>query len=88
MTESEGRRNDFQILRDILVAAQSGAIKTHIIYRANSNFNHVKGYLEQALTSGLLWEEGDRYHTTTKGEKFVASVFELELLLGCSYGSA
>lgn len=81
MTE-ERRRNDFQVMRDILVAASSGALKTHIIYHANSNFNHVKDYLTQALDAGLLREEGDRYYTTTKGERFVAQVFELELMLG------
>jgi len=88
MGESEGRRNDFQVLRDILVAAQSGALKTNIVYKANSNFKHVKGYLQQALDSGLLREDGDRYYTTDKGCEVVARVIELELLLRCSYGSA
>jgi predicted transcriptional regulator len=69
-------------MRYILVAASSGALKTHIVYHANSNFKHIQGYLRQALKSGLLREEGDRYYTTTKGEKFVARVFDLELILG------
>jgi len=88
MTETKPNRNDFQVLRDILVAAQSGALKTNIVYKANSNFRHVKGYLQQALDSGLLREEGERYYTTEKGCEFVARVIELELLLGCTYGSA
>jgi len=88
MGETKPYRNDFQVLRDILVAAQSGALKTNLIYRANSNFQHIKGYLKQALDSGLLREEGDRYYTTDKGCEFVARVIELELLLGCGYGGA
>jgi predicted transcriptional regulator len=81
LTETEIRRNNWQVLKDILVAAQAGALKTHLVYRANSNFRELKDYLAWAIAKELLREEGDRYWTTTKGEQFVAGVLSLELMI-------
>jgi len=81
LTENEHGRSGLEILKDILVAAQSGALKCHMVYHANSNFKHVKSYLDLALKRGLLRMQGGRFYTTPKGSEFVARFIELQILL-------
>jgi len=61
------RRNDLDIVADILQVAQSGAKKTRIVYQANLNFKIVKGYLQRLIDNEMLVHDPPRYYTAEKG---------------------
>jgi predicted transcriptional regulator len=68
------RRNSTDISVQILKIAQKGAKKSHIVYRANLNFEIVKKYLRTLHTSGLLAAPSttDRiFLTTPKGAEYI-----------------
>ena len=67
------RRNNVDIMADILRVARGGAKKTWIVYRANLNFKIVKDYLSELTEKGLLAApEGlSLYRTTEKGLDFL-----------------
>ena len=65
------KRNSFDISADILRISQSGAKKTHLVYKANLNFKIVKKYLNSLIINGLLEYNGNWYHITDKGSKFL-----------------
>jgi len=67
------RRSDLDICADILVAARSGAKKTHIVYRANLNFKLVRKYLRRLIENGLLHPSPEKnvYTTTDEGMDFL-----------------
>lgn len=72
------RRNSFQVARDILVVADSGAIKTEIVYQANLNFKVVKKYLGDLIAKALIVQDGKRYHTTDGGRAFIRWMAQTE----------
>jgi len=74
-------RNEFQIMKDILLVAQSGALLTHLYYRANSNYQHLQGFLDRALASELLRKDGRRFYTTDKGKEFILRILDIEAML-------
>jgi predicted transcriptional regulator len=55
---------------EILRAALEGAKKTHIVYRANLNFDVVNRYLYLLKEKGLIEQNGNLYITTEKGREF------------------
>jgi len=66
------RRSDLDICADILVAAKSGAKKTHIVYRANLNFKLVRKYLRRLIENGLLHPSSEKkVYTTDEGMDFL-----------------
>jgi predicted transcriptional regulator len=66
------RRTSLDVYVDILEAAQNGANKTRIVYRANLNFEIVKKYLKSLIESDLLMvNENGKYYTTKKGYNFI-----------------
>ena len=68
------RRNDIEISAEILKVALHGAKKSHIVYRANLNFEVVKRYLKRLNESGLinLPSIGNRiFKTTPKGREYI-----------------
>lgn len=65
------RRNDIDICADILKVARGGAKKTHLVYRANLNFNVIKKYLRKLMDTGFLESEDGRYFTTEDGARFL-----------------
>ena len=68
------RRNDIDISADILKIAADGAKKSHIVYRANLNFQVVKKYLDRLENAGLLDFPSvhDRiFKTTSKGMEYL-----------------
>jgi len=77
----EFRRNSYQVMKDLLLAAQAGAVKTALVYRANSNWKHIRAYMDDALKKGLLEERDNRYYTTPKGEQFILFMLDLEAML-------
>ncbi len=65
------RRNDIDICADILKVARSGAKKTHLVYKANLNFEIVKKYLSRLSENRLIVSENGHYITTEEGMKFL-----------------
>jgi predicted transcriptional regulator len=65
------RRNDLDICADILSVARAGAKKTHIVYKANLNFNIVKKYLRRLKESGFIESENGSFFVTEEGIRFL-----------------
>ncbi|UCH38401.1 MAG: transcriptional regulator [Candidatus Bathyarchaeota archaeon] len=72
-----------EISVDILRVALDGAKKSHIVYKANLNFQIVNGFLNTLKTSGLLIgpSEDRIYQTTPKGVDFIEHFNDLETFL-------
>ncbi len=70
------RRNDIDICADILKVARVGAKKTHLVYKANLNFEIVKKYLSRLSENRLISSENGHYITTEEGMKFLDSYQE------------
>lgn len=66
-----GRRETMDIMADILRVASEPVRKTRIVYQANLNFEIIPEYLERLTERGLIRREGDRYHTTQQGRRFI-----------------
>lgn len=64
---------------EILRAASEGAKKTHIVYRANLNFEVANRYLDLLKEKGLIEQKGNLYVTTEKGKEFQQIAGELGL---------
>ncbi len=67
------RRNNLDIIAEILQITQEGARKTQIVYNANLNFLIVKKYLNNLIEKGLLNKNDTHYYTTDKGRDFIKS---------------
>jgi predicted transcriptional regulator len=65
------KRNNLDICADILRVSRGGAKKTHLVYKANLNFNIVKKYIKGLTESGLLEKNGDRFYVTEEGNLFI-----------------
>ena len=65
------KRNNLDICADILRVSRGGAKKTHLVYKANLNFNIVKRYIHGLTQSGLLEKTGERFYATEKGNQFI-----------------
>jgi predicted transcriptional regulator len=65
------KRNNLDICADILRVSRGGAKKTHLVYKANLNFNIVKKYITGLTESGLLEKNGDRFYVTEEGNLFI-----------------
>lgn len=68
------RRSDIEISADILKVAMNGAKKSHIVYRANLNFDVVKRYLKRLNDAGLInlpSIENRLFKTTPKGREYI-----------------
>jgi predicted transcriptional regulator len=72
-----GNRTRVEILASILKVAQSGALKTHIMYKANLSHRQLErylGFLEERglLAQGIDEDMGNRiYRITDKGCDFL-----------------
>jgi predicted transcriptional regulator len=65
------KRNNLDICADILRVSRGGAKKTHLVYKANLNFNIVKKYITGLTESGLLEKNGERFYVTEEGKLFI-----------------
>jgi len=64
-------RRRFDIIADMVRVASSGAKKTKIMYFANLSYLLLNRYLDDALHTGLLRFNGEKYTTTRKGGAFL-----------------
>lgn len=79
------RRNRLGIIAEILEIAKNGALKTHIMYRANLSFAQLDEYLSLLLETGLLEavnrSEKALYKTTEKGLNYLQGHKKITALL-------
>ena len=65
-------RRRFEIIADIISAAEKGAKKTRIMYFANLSYKLLFQYLVEVTEAGLIsFEKEDRYVLTVKGKAFL-----------------
>lgn len=70
-TMKNTRRSNLDICADVLRVSRGGALKTHLVYKANLNFNIVKKYIRGLTESGLLEKDGDKFYVTEEGILFI-----------------
>ena len=74
-------RTRIEILASILNVSNNGALKTHIMYKANLSHKQLEKYLKFLLANGLLEElvddEGRFYQVTQKGIEFLKDYSKL-----------
>ncbi|MDQ3969752.1 MAG: winged helix-turn-helix domain-containing protein [Thermoproteota archaeon] len=76
-------RSRTELTSNILEAANGGANKTKIMYKAFLSYAQLKEYLAMLTQNGLVAHdiEGDKYRTTSNGIKFLESSRQLGGLL-------
>jgi predicted transcriptional regulator len=80
---SPKRRNELEVMRDVLDVCMKSANKTRIVYSANLNFTRLNRYLHTLLSLGFLAKEtaadGSVYYKTTPaGADFVEGCANIE----------
>jgi predicted transcriptional regulator len=81
-------RNRMEIVSNILDIARNGALKTHLMYKANLSYMVVTQYLNFLMKAGLieeiLTEEGPTrlYKTSSKGFKYLEVYQDLQQIAG------
>jgi predicted transcriptional regulator len=74
-------RSRTELASNILEAANGGATKTKIMYKAFLSYAQLKEYLAMLIENNLLSREGDIYRTTSKGIGFLQTTRQLSGLL-------
>ena len=76
-------RSRTELASNILEAANGGATKTKIMYKAFLSYAQLKEYLAMLIENGLMMRdiEGDLYRTTSKGIRFLETSRQLGGLL-------
>lgn len=76
-------RSRTELASNILEAANGGATKTKIMYRAFLSYAQLKEYLAMLTENGLMMRDidGDLYRTTSKGIRFLETSRQLGGLL-------
>jgi predicted transcriptional regulator len=81
-------RNRMEIVANLLEIARTGALKTHLMYRANLSYLMVTEYLQYLSTSQLIEETVDEegvtkiYRTSPKGLKYLQVYDSLQSIAG------
>jgi predicted transcriptional regulator len=81
-------RNRMEIVANLLQIAKSGALKTHLMYRANLSYLMVTEYLQYLTRSQLIEETVDEegvtkvYRTSPKGLKYLQVYDSLQSIAG------
>jgi predicted transcriptional regulator len=88
-TKSFKNRNRTEIVRDILLVARKGALKTHVMYRSNLSYAVITQYLDYLMKEGLievvLADHGlttRLYRTTSKGVEYLDVYQDLVTIAG------
>jgi predicted transcriptional regulator len=77
-----------EIVANLLSIAKTGALKTHLMYRANLSYLMVTEYLDFLSRSSLIKETIDMegttklYHTTEKGLRYLEVYDSLQAIVG------
>lgn len=81
-------RNRMEIVSNILDIARNGALKTHLMYKANLSYMVVSQYLNFLMKAGLIDEifadDGPTrlYKTSAKGFKYLELYNDLQAIAG------
>ncbi len=81
-------RNRMEIVANLLTIAKNGALKTHLMYRANLSYLMVTEYLAFLSKASLIKESIDPdgttklYRTTDKGLKYLEVYESLREIVG------
>ena len=67
------RRNELDIMADIVMVARNGSHKTGLVYKANLNFKIVKKYIKRMFDNGFLEKRDGMFYSTQKGIDFLES---------------
>ena len=70
-------RSRTELASNILEAANGGATKTKIMYKAFLSYAQLKEYLTMLIANNLLMHEGDIYKTTSRGIGFLQTTRQL-----------
>jgi len=75
----DNKRNEFEIIYEILFLANKEIKKTRLMYQTNMCYNHFSKYLKFLINNGLLEErfnnlEGRVYITTEKGKRILEKI--------------
>ncbi len=73
-------RDRFELMATILKICKNGSTKTHIKNSANLSSSVLKHYLDFLMNLNLVFE-GNSYHTTVKGLKFIRAFENLQRIL-------
>jgi predicted transcriptional regulator len=76
-------RSSTEIIDSILHSVESGATKTHIMYRAYLSYSQLKDYLNLLKERDLIrYEEGSQlYHLSERGLRFINVYEEIKELI-------
>jgi predicted transcriptional regulator len=74
-------RSRTELASHILEAANGGATKTKIMYKAFLSYAQLKEYLAMLIENSLLMREGDIYKTTSRGIGYLQTTQQLSGLL-------
>jgi predicted transcriptional regulator len=83
LPQHNSNRTRVEILASILTVASRGALKTHIMYKANLSHRQLEKYLQFLEESGLLLQISDpelgsrHYRVTEKGMGFLKDYSQL-----------
>jgi predicted transcriptional regulator len=81
-------RSRMEIVANLLTIAKTGALKTHLMYRANLSYLMVTEYLNYLCRAGLIKESLDEekatkiYQTTPKGIQYLEAYQSLQTIAG------
>jgi predicted transcriptional regulator len=81
-------RNRMEIVANLLSIAKNGALKTHLMYKANLSYLMVTEYLDFLIRSSLIKETidsegtGKLFQTTEKGLKYLEVYDSLQAIVG------
>jgi predicted transcriptional regulator len=83
-----------EIVANLLQIARTGALKTHLMYRANLSYLMVTEYLQYLIKSQLIEETVDQegmtriYRTSPKGLKYLQVYDSLQSIAGLGAAGA
>ena len=74
----KNKRNDIEIMAQMLKLAQEEIIKTHLMYQTNLSYNQLVYYTDFLLKKGLMDVrnsfQNNRYFITEKGKEFLDNI--------------
>ena len=68
----ERRRNNLDIMADMITVAKNGARKTQLVYKCNLNFSIVKRYIGDLITMGFMSFSDPFYYSTEAGQTYLS----------------
>ena len=68
------KRNEVEIVSDILELCLEGSLKTTVVYKVNLNFQMFDRYFVSLKEKGLLVKEGKLFKTTELGREVLSQI--------------